>query len=172
MPAIRGNDYAKGNDGGAPPKNTNAQKHGLHMSRDQYIEKQTEEDQEWIRDMHAGLCDRVRRQGRDPDIIDRELLRSLAIDLHKVAAANGYFAERGLTERTDVIVDGEAITTEEINKWASELRQHNESIYRRLDKHGLLEEGEPSGFGPGSTIESEHVSITITEPSDSSSTSE
>lgn len=153
---------------GPPKGSTNGLKHGLHMARNGYIEKQTDDDQEWIRDMAASLEDRVRKRGRDPDLIDRELLKNLAIDMHKVAHANEYFANRGLTERTDVVIDGESVSTEQINKWATELRHHNESIYRRLDKHGLLEDGETSGpgFGPGSRIESDHVTITFADDVD------
>lgn len=161
MPAPRRNDFAVGNDGGAPPGNTNARTTGLHMDSDTYIERQSEEDQEWIYELTESLVDmwRVRHHGKPPKTI-RQRLESIAIDIHRTEWANAYFAEEGLTQIRQEVVGDDTITAEKLNLWAGEIRQYNESIERRLDKHGLLDPPEDRG-GPGSggTLESDDYVI-------------
>jgi len=129
---------------GAPEGNTNAQTHGLFSERDGYYQALPDDEQEWVFDMTNTLLDRVRnRQGKDPDLFDKEALKNIAIDMHKVAHANGYFREKGIVETSFVQgEDGPVPVGDKVNTWAKELRQHNESVYRRMKKHGLLDDPE------------------------------
>lgn len=132
MPAPEGNDFAVDNDGGAPEGNQNAQTHGLDASRDGYFADLDDNEQRWIVDMHQSLLDRYRRfNGSEPGRFDTESLKHIAIDFHRIANANGWFAEHGLVH------DGDADDLR-VSEWAAEIRKLNESIYERMDKHGML----------------------------------
>ena len=76
-------------------------------------------------------------------MFDKEALKNIAIDYHRVANANGYFSEKGLVQTNyQSSIDGPVPVGDEINAWAKEIRQYNESIYRRMEKHGLLNDPE------------------------------
>lgn len=139
-----GNQNAVGNDGGAPEGNQNAQTHGLFASRDGYHNDLDDDEQQWVFDFTNALLDRHREmKGKEPDMFDREALKNIAIDFHKVAHANGYFREEGLVQTNwQGTMEGRVPLGDEVNVWASEIRQHNESVYRRMQKHGLLDDPE------------------------------
>lgn len=138
-----GNQNAVGNDGGAPEGNQNAQTHALFSDHDGYFHDLDEPEQEWVFDFTNDLLDRYRTvHGKDPDMFDKESLKNIAIDFHRVATANSWFSEHGL-----VTVDFEDTPettrkTTKVNVWAQEIRQYNESVYRRMQKHGLLDDPE------------------------------
>jgi len=130
-------------DNGAPEGNVNGQTHALYTDRDGYYQNLGDDAQAWLDDFTHALLDRVRnQQGRDPDLVDKELLKNIAIDCHKVAHANDYFKSEGLTQHQTKTAGEQVVTEEQINIWASEIRNHNDSIYRRLKKHGLLNDPE------------------------------
>lgn len=135
MPAPRGNSYAVDNDGGAPEGNQNAQSHGLYASTEDYFGDLDDDEQRWVVDMHQSLLARYRRmRGDEPDKFDTESLKNIAIDFHRVAGANGWYSEHGLVHGDE----SDDFDELKINEWASEIRRLNESIYERMDKHGLL----------------------------------
>lgn len=149
---------------GAPEKNHNSVKHGLYMATDTYIDKMPEEDRALIYEITESLADMwASRHGGRPPLAIRNRLEALAIDMHKSGVASGYFAERGLTEEREALVDGEVISTERVNLWASELRRLDSAIESRLDRHGLLDppEDRTAGPQPGDVFASEHVEITF-----------
>lgn len=163
--SLEENDFAVGNSGGAAPEaNTNARTHGLYMEEHGYINRQDESDQEWIFELTESLADMWRRRhdGKPPKAI-RQRLESIAIDMHRVAWANDYFADEGLTQLREEVVGNETITAEKLNLWAGEIRQYNESIERRLDRHSLLDppEDRTGGLEPDTTMENEDYVITV-----------
>lgn len=169
MPAPRNNDFAAGNPGGgAPESNTNARKHSLYMREDDYIERQSDDDQTWIYELTESLVDMWRkRHGDKPPKAIRNRLESIAIDMHRVAWANSYFADEGLTQIRQEVVGDETITAEKLNLWASEIRHYNDSIEKRLDKHGLLDPPEDRGTPEaGTVLESEDYVITFEDVED------
>lgn len=162
-------------DVGPPEGSANARTHGLHMKRDGYTERQDEQDQEWIYELTESLVDMWRaRHGDKPPAAIRNRLENIAIDMHRVAWANDYFADAGLTQIRQEVVNDDKITTEKLTLWAGEIRQYNESIERRLDKHGLLDppedRGESSLPEDGHVMESDDYKITVnrgtTDPED------
>lgn len=170
MPAPENNDFAVGNDGGAPKGNTNARTIGLYMKEDEYIERQDEEDKEWIYELIESLVDMWRRRhGDKPPRAVRNRLENIAIDMHRVAWANEYFADEGLTQIRQEVVGDETITAEKLNLWSAETRKFNDSIEKRMDKHGLLDppEDRAGSSVPGGTImASEDYVIEIPEGTD------
>lgn len=156
MPAPEGNDYAVDNDGGAPAGNQNAQTHGLGASHDGYYADLDAAGKEWVHDFTDDLLDRYqRRRGQDPDEFDKEALRNIAIDFHRIARANGWYADHGPIHDT-----GEGEVDLKVNEWASEIRRYNESVYDRMQKHGLLDDPESQKAAAVREID---VSITHTE---------
>lgn len=140
MPAPRGNDYANGNPGGSPPSgNQNAQRHGLFSERSGYYADLSDGEQDWINSFTRSLFDRYRRfhDGNEPSEFDETALKNIAIDLHRIAHSNSWVSEHGLVHESEMdISSGSGV---QVNLWISEIRKHNESIYRRMDKHGLLD---------------------------------
>lgn len=127
---------------GDQDKNQNAQTHALFSQHDGYYHDLDEDEQEWVFDFTHTLLDRHRNaHGKKPDMFDREALKNIAIDFHRIAHANGYFREKGLVQ-TDYqgTMEGRVPLGDEVNVWAGEIRQYNESIYRRMKKHGLLDD--------------------------------
>lgn len=157
MPAPRGNSYAVGNSGGgAPEGNQNAQTHGLFASHKGYFSDLDDDEQRWIVDMHQSLLDRFRRMnGKEPDQFDTESLKHIAIDFHRVATANSWYADHGPIHDT-----GEGEVDLKINEWAGEIRRYNESVYDRMQKHGLLDDPESEKAAATRRVD---VSITHTE---------
>lgn len=154
-------------DVGAAEQNTNARTHGLHMKRDGYTSRQDDEDQEWIYELTESLVDMWRRRhGDKPPKAIRNRLESIAIDMHRVAWADAYFADKGLTQMRKEVVGDETITAEKLNLWASEIRHYNDSIEKCLDKHGLLdppEDRDGSSLSPGTVFESDDYIIEVTD---------
>lgn len=125
--------------------NRNAEKHALYSDKDGYYHGLSESEQQWVFDFTNDLLDRQRRlQGREPDKFDKEALKNIAIDFHRVATANSWFQSRGLAPDDHKVTPqgGVVAAGKKVNEWASEIRQYNESIYRRMQKHGLLHDPE------------------------------
>lgn len=130
-----------GEDHGAPEDNQNAQTHALFSERDGYYQDLEDDEQQWVFDFTNDLLDRHRRiNGREPDMFDKEALKNIAIDFHRVATANDWFRKNGLVNVDYEDTPQVAKKTTKVNVWAKEIRQYNESVYRRMKKHGLLED--------------------------------
>lgn len=128
---------------GAPEGNQNAQTHALFADHDGYYHNLDDDAQQWLFDFTHVLLDRHRdAHGKEPDMFDREALKNIAIDFHRVAHANEWFAENGMVQQDIQDTPQSFSKTTKINVWASEIRQYNESIYRRMQKHGLLNDPE------------------------------
>jgi uncharacterized protein YjcR len=154
-----GNDNGRGNSGGGAPKgntngsfntsggapafNQNAQKHALFSSHDGYYHDLDEQGKEWVAGFLEDLLDRYRDvHGEEPDRFDREALKNIAIDFHRVAKANSWFAKEGLTHEEKIISEDYTKVETKLTVWASEIRRYNESVSRRMQKHGLLRDPE------------------------------
>lgn len=148
---------------GAPDNNINGAKHGLYMKADKYIERMDDEaDREWIRDMIGSLEDIYRKRWREaPPKAKREILVGIAIDLHRISWSNGWFADTGLTQVQQEIVNGETITAERVNVWSGEIRKYSESVTRRMDKLGLLDDPEEYEQSGKHVLHGEHVTVTV-----------
>lgn len=148
-------------DGTSHEKNQNAQSHGLFSKHDGYYHDLDESEQEWVFDFTNTLLDRLRKaHGKEPDMFDKEALKNICIDFHRVAHANGYFREKGQTQtQWQGTMEGRVPLGDDVNVWASEIRQYNESVYRRMQKHGLLDDPESQ---KADALENLQVEITPT----------
>lgn len=129
-------------DGSSHESNQNAQTHALFASHDGYYHDLEDDEQTWVFDFTHTLLDRYRTfHGKGPDMFDKEALKNIAIDFHRVAHANGYFRKKGLVQTNfQSSIDGPVPVGDEVNAWAKEIRQYNESVYNRMKKHGLLDD--------------------------------
>lgn len=123
--------------------NQNSQTHALFASHDGYYQALADDEQDWVFDFTHTLLDRYRdAHGKEPDMFDREALKNIAIDFHRVAHANGWFSQQGLVHEEEIRSESFEKSETKINVWAGEIRQYNESVYRRMQKHGLLDDPE------------------------------
>jgi hypothetical protein len=161
--APKGNQNAVGNSGGAPPeKNQNAQTVGLWAKHEGYYHNLPNDEKEWVDTFLRGLLEQYQEvHDKEPASSDHELLKNIAIDIHRVAHANEWFAENALVHEQKRRGDGWTSVETKINVWASEIRQYNESIYRRLDKHGLLESPEKQAANARKNMSSESYTIRL-----------
>ncbi|WP_117595160.1 hypothetical protein [Haloprofundus halophilus] len=103
--APEGNDNALQNDGGAPPVNGNAERHGLHADRSLYYQRLEDDEQAWVDGMvNAWLKDAPFTR---ENLAGLELLRKAAIDEHKRRKANDYIAAKGVITENVVGYDDE-----------------------------------------------------------------
>lgn len=161
--APEGNDFAAGNDGGAPAGNQNAQTHGLFADHDNYFNDLEDDEQAWVFDFTNDLLDRYRRHhGKEPDMFEHESLKNVAIDFHRIANANGWFAEQGLVHHETDMSGGTPTEEVKLNVWSREIRKYNESVYQRMQKHGLLDDPETQKADAidDLSVEIEHIRVT------------
>jgi hypothetical protein len=113
--APEGNTNGLRNDGGAPPANGNAERHGLYADRSKYYQRLDDDEQAWVDALIDGwLADAPFSR---ENIGGLELLRKVAIDEHKRRRANDYIAREGVV--TENVVgyddDGNPVVKKEEN---------------------------------------------------------
>lgn len=123
---------------GAPEHNQHNRTHGMSADPMHYAESLDEEEQAWVQDMTATICDRVRANTGNVDPLDRTLARRLAIRLHIASRASEYVRDNGMIE---------TIWTDEgrqdvRNRLLEELRQFDKDIVNDLKKIGVLDDPE------------------------------
>lgn len=166
MPAPEGNDYAVGNDGGAPEGNGNAITHGATASPINLLDHLEPDELEWI----EALVDAyLQRAPFGPDDGRVERLTRTCVMIFQEWRAEEVILQEGLSH--DVVVDvtssGEPVVRTEEHYLSRRMDRLNDKIRHNLRDLGLLSEEDRETSVVGSTFESEHVSITITEPSSS-----
>ena len=128
---------------GAPARNQNATKHGLYADRENYYENFPNTDQDFIERMENSLAERYRKiNGREPDMFAAQVLRAIAIDLEQLPDAYKYIKEQGLTQQRESIQEGTLLVEDVPNTLLETLRKQNESIIKRMEKLGLLNDPE------------------------------
>lgn len=130
-------------DRGAPARNQNATKHGLYADRENYYENFPNTDKEFIARMETSLAERYEKiNGREPDMFARQVLRAIAIDLEQIPNAYKYIKKQGLTQERESIQEGELLVEDVPNTLLESLRKQNESVIKRMEKLGLLNDPE------------------------------
>jgi hypothetical protein len=128
---------------GAPARNQNATKHGLYADRENYYENFPNTDQDFIERMENSLAERYRKiNGREPDMFAAQVLRAIAIDLEQLPDAYKYIKKQGLTQQRESIQEGTLLIEDVPNTLLETLRKQNESIIKRMEKLGLLNDPE------------------------------
>jgi hypothetical protein len=127
--ANEGNDYAT--------------KHGLNADRQKYYDKKSAEEQEWIDSIVESILDDA---PFGPDAKYKlEMVRNVAIDMHKMKNANDYIDEKGVVHRDKTVGytdSGKPIKMDEENTINIAYDRLDRATTRKLEKLGVLDDPE------------------------------
>jgi len=77
----------------------NAEKHGLYTKRQNYYKHRSESERAWIDAVVESLLDDMPGGDDDPSFAKLQMVRNIAIDMHKAQNANDYIDQVGIVER-------------------------------------------------------------------------
>lgn len=132
-----GNNNAAGNDGGAPINNDNAEQFGLFAERRKWYERQSEETQLAIKNLHQHWVDHANNPGGASAI-----LWDAAIDEFRIGQADEYIDDKGLIVENSVGYDeerGEAQMSREENPALLPKDRFRKTNLRVLKDTGVIE---------------------------------
>jgi hypothetical protein len=137
--APEGNTNALRNDGGPPPANGNAERHGLYADRSKYYRRLDDDEQAWIDALIDAWLDDA---PFDHDhLAGLELLRKTAIDEHKRRQANAYIEREGvITENVVDYDDGDPIVKKAENPAHLPYSRLAKDTIRTLKQIGVLQD--------------------------------
>lgn len=127
---------------GAPDGNINAEKHGLYTERQRYYEKRGEKEQLWIDAIVESLLDDM-PGGDDPSFAKLQMVRNIAIDMHKLRNANEYIDEVGVVHRDKTVGytdDGKPIKEDQENSINIAYDRLNRTMTKQLKELGILDD--------------------------------
>lgn len=147
-----------GGSAGAPEKNTNAAKHHLYTQRSNYYLNLPEEEQAWIDELVRSMLEDA-PFGAD-NFQKFQMLREIAIDMHKKRQSNDYTAEEGLIdenvvrddEGNPVMRDGELVTETDENPINLAYDRLDRTMTRKMKELGLLDDPESQKAEQGQNI--------------------
>lgn len=116
-----------------------AEKHGLYADRQNYYDNRSTEEQNWIDAVVESLLDDA---PFSPDNFAKmQMLRNVAIDMHKLQRANSYIDEKGVVHKDKTVGytdDGRPIKQDEENVLNIAYDRLNRSTTRQLKELGVL----------------------------------
>ena len=119
--------------------NNYAEKHGLYADRQNYYDNRSSEEQAWIDAVVESLVDDA-PFGPD-NFAKMQMLRNIAIDMHKLQNANDFIDKAGLVEEDKVVgysQDGKPIKEDQENPINVTYDRLNRTMTRQLKELGLL----------------------------------
>lgn len=132
--------------GGATPSqhadNTHAEKHGIHTQRQRYYRKRTEAEQAWIDAVVESLLDDLPK-GPDVSFAKLQMVRNIAIDMHKKRNANDYIDEVGVVHRDKTVGytdDGQPIKEDQENAVNIAYDRLTRTLTRQMKELGVLDD--------------------------------
>lgn len=147
-----------GGAAGAPKNNVNAAKHNLYTQRSSYYENLSGKEQAWVNELVRSMLNDA------PFTADNfqkfQMLREIAIDMHKKRQANDYTAEEGLIQENIVrddegdplMRDGELVTEDEENPINVSYDRLDRTMTRKMKELGLLDDPESQKAESGQSI--------------------
>lgn len=138
MPAPKGNDFAKGNDGGAPKGNGNAETHGMTADSRKWFDRHRDEVGDRVRQKVARAVDHVPFSW--DNLMKMELLVEAAINQEQVRYGDEYIHEHGII-REEVTPTGDTVVVRDEESPASlqKSRLQRDTI-RLLKELGYLDD--------------------------------
>lgn len=121
--------------------NNYAEKHGLYMDRQNYYKHRTEKEQAWIDAVVESLLDDA-PFGDDPPFAKLQMVRNIAIDMHKLQRANDYIDEKGVVDKDKTVGytdDGRPIKVDEENVLNVAYDRMNRTMTRQLKELSVLD---------------------------------
>lgn len=126
---------------GAPEGNTNAETHGLYTDRQSYYEDRTDDEKEWIDAITESLL--LDAPFDKDNFAKYEMVRNIAIDMHKLRRANDYIDHKGVVHRDKTVGytdDGKPIKMDEENVLNVAYDRLNRTLTRQLKELGILDD--------------------------------
>lgn len=120
----------------------NAETHGLYTQRQTYYENRSEGEKAWIDAVVESLLDDA-PFGENPPFAKLQMVRNIAIDMHKLQRANDYIDEKGLVDRDKTVGytdDGKPIKVDEENVLNVSYDRLNRTMTRQLKELGILDD--------------------------------
>lgn len=122
--------------------NTYAQTHGLYTNRQSYYENCSDREQMWIDGVVESFLDDA-PFGDNPPFAKLQMVRNLAIDMHKLQRANDYIDEKGVVHKDKTVGytdDGQPIKMDEENVLNVAYDRLNRTMTRQLKELGILDD--------------------------------
>lgn len=133
--------------GGSTPSginqdNTHAETHGIHTKRQRYYRKASDAEQAWMDAVVESLLDDM-PGGDDPSFAKLQMVRNIAIDMHKLRNANDYVEEIGVVHRDKTVGytdDGKPIKEDQENAVNIAYDRLNRTLTRQMKELGILDD--------------------------------
>lgn len=121
--------------------NNYAEKHGLYADRQNYYQNRSTEEQQWIDAVIESLLDDA---PFEPDNFAKmQMLRNIAIDMHKMQDANTFIDQAGLVQENQTVgysPDGRPIKEDKENPVNITYDRLNRTMTRQLKELGILDD--------------------------------
>jgi hypothetical protein len=121
--------------------NNNAEKHGFYADRQNYYQNRSDQEQQWIDAVIESLLDDA---PFDADNMAKlQMVRNIAIDMHKQQRANNYIDEVGVVNKDKTVGytdDGRPIKEDQENVLNVAYDRLNRTMTRQMKELGLLED--------------------------------
>lgn len=120
--------------------NTHNERHGLHTKRQRYYENRSPEEQQWIDAVVESLLDDA-PFGVD-SFAKMQMVRNIAIDMHKQQSANDYIDQEGIVQEDQVVGysnDGKPIMEDQENTLNIAYDRLTRTITRQMKELNLLD---------------------------------
>lgn len=120
--------------------NNHAEKHGLYMNRQNYYKHRSEKEQNWIDAVTESILEDMPES--EPSFMKLQMVRNIAIDMHKMQRANDYVDDVGVVHRdktTGYTDDGRPIKEDVENPINIAYDRLNKTITRQLKELSVLE---------------------------------
>lgn len=124
---------------GAPKGSGNAEKHGLYSDRGMYYDRRSEDEKEWIDAVVESLL--VDAPFDYENFAKVEMVRNIAIDMHKLRRANDYIDDKGVVHKDKTVGytdDGRPIKVDEENVLNVAYDRLNRTLTKQLKELGIL----------------------------------
>jgi hypothetical protein len=129
--------------GGRNRGSNHAEKHGMHADRQNYYDNRSADEQQWIDSIVESILDDA---PFGPDSTYKlEMVRQVAIDMHKMKNANDYIDEKGVVHRDKTVGytdDGKPIKMDEENVVNVAYDRLDRATTRKLEKLGVMDDPE------------------------------
>ncbi len=132
-----------GADNGPPEGHNNGEKTGMYSDRQNYYNNRSFEEQQWIDAVIESLLDDA--PFGPQSFAKMQMLRNVAIDMHKMKNANEYIDEVGVVHRDKTVGytdDGKPIKVDEENAINIAYDRLQKSTLRTLKRLGVLQDPE------------------------------
>ena len=123
--------------------NNNAETHGLYSDRQNYYKHRTHDEQEWIDAVTNSLLDDAPFSA--DNMAKLQMVRNIAIDMHKQQRANDYIDEVGVVHKDKTVGytdDGRPIKEDQENVLNVAYDRLNRTMTRQMKELGILDDPE------------------------------